>query len=582
MIFNPVYGGNASANLGSKTITANGTYLASSDNLDGYDEVVANVPNSYTASDEGKVVQSQVGYIRTNNVALNITLSNWLYRTSDKFVLEYKNYGAHQATTYGVFGRFLETSSGDSAQLALQYNTYSGRKCMNIAHAGSWAGDGNYTFDAPDNLVKYYEVTGDGNSFVMKSGSSRGTYTTTEFSQTVGSTSDTDTTNVTLFPSNSGNVLNIEFYGLRVYRGGTLIHNYQPTEGGVYDAVDGTTYLATASGGTYGGGSYALVSQTSKSITANDTYDTTTNNSVVVNVPNSYSASDEGKVVSNGALVSQTSATYSSNNTYDTTLINSVTVNVPSSGGIEVITRSDWNALSVTQKQAYGLIAIQDAITGFDRGELVYGADYTAPIAAEYVPTESWNASNNAIRSYTFADTTLANLTTTYCLGFMSQNGTNPAWTSSLNELTSGAGGNGNYAIVYGEKASGSYATSYSGGNNWNNSEIVCFCLSGDAEPHIIELFYQSRGTGTYTYTYTATATENLLLVCMRGGNSGGSYSISGLTQKSHVTATGVRFNDVYFDTVQNGDTVSISIPYAPGSNSNGSLFVALMSVNVA
>ena len=124
MIFNPVYGsGGSSPALGSKTITANGTYLASADNLDGYDEVTANVPNTYAAEDEGKVV-----------------------------------------------------SNG------------------------------------------------------------------------------------------------------------------------------------------------ALVSQTSKNIVANGTYDTTLNNEAVVAVPNSYSASDEGKVVSSGALVAQGSATYTQNNTYDTTL----------------------------------------------------------------------------------------------------------------------------------------------------------------------------------------------------------------------------------------------------------------------
>lgn len=50
---------------------------------------------------------------------------------------------------------------------------------------------------------------------------------------------------------------------------------------------------------------------------------------VIVNVPNSYSAGDEGKVVSNGALVAQTSDTVTQNGTVDTTLNNSVAVNVP-------------------------------------------------------------------------------------------------------------------------------------------------------------------------------------------------------------------------------------------------------------
>lgn len=53
-------------------------------------------------------------------------------------------------------------------------------------------------------------------------------------------------------------------------------------------------------------------------------------NKVVANVQNSYGASDEGKVVSNGALVSQTAhAEVTQNGTIDTTLNNSVVVNVP-------------------------------------------------------------------------------------------------------------------------------------------------------------------------------------------------------------------------------------------------------------
>lgn len=72
----------------------------------------------------------------------------------------------------------------------------------------------------------------------------------------------------------------------------------------------------------------------SKNITANGNgQDVVGYAEVDVNVPNSYSASDEGKVVSNGALTAQTSATYTDNGTYDTTLKNSVTVNVSGGGG---------------------------------------------------------------------------------------------------------------------------------------------------------------------------------------------------------------------------------------------------------
>ena len=80
----------------------------------------------------------------------------------------------------------------------------------------------------------------------------------------------------------------------------------------------------------------ALVAQSSQNIGENGTYDTTTKNQVVVAVPNTYTVSDEGKVVSNGALVSQSSDTVTQNGVVDTTLINSLTVNVSGGGGIKV------------------------------------------------------------------------------------------------------------------------------------------------------------------------------------------------------------------------------------------------------
>lgn len=102
-----------------------------------------------------------------------------------------------------------------------------------------------------------------------------------------------------------------------------------------YSSVDvnvPNTYTALDEGCVVDNG--ALVPQSSTSINTNGTYDTTLNNSVTVAVPNSYTQSDEGKVVSNGALVSQTSDTYTANGTYDTTLIDSVTVNVAGSTAV--------------------------------------------------------------------------------------------------------------------------------------------------------------------------------------------------------------------------------------------------------
>ena len=85
------------------------------------------------------------------------------------------------------------------------------------------------------------------------------------------------------------------------------------------------TYAASDEGKVVSSGT--LVGQTSRNIIANGTVDTTLNNEVVVAVPNLYTQADEGKVVSSGALVSQTSRTVSDNGTYDTTLNNEVVVN---------------------------------------------------------------------------------------------------------------------------------------------------------------------------------------------------------------------------------------------------------------
>lgn len=70
-------------------------------------------------------------------------------------------------------------------------------------------------------------------------------------------------------------------------------------------------------------------------VTANGTYEESGKvySPVNVNVANSYSAEDEGKVVHNGALVSQSSQNIDSNGVYDTTLINSIDVNVSGGGG---------------------------------------------------------------------------------------------------------------------------------------------------------------------------------------------------------------------------------------------------------
>lgn len=104
--------------------------------------------------------------------------------------------------------------------------------------------------------------------------------------------------------------------------------------------------------------------------------------SITTNVPNSYTSSDEGKVVSNGSLVSQTSATYTANDTYDTTTVNSVTVNV-SGGGASI---DDFVSGAVPT----GATTLQSATSIMDYG-LAYRGSMTS-LFAPYVTTIGHNA----------------------------------------------------------------------------------------------------------------------------------------------------------------------------------------------
>lgn len=252
------------------------------------------------------------------------------------------------------------------------------------------------------------------------------------------------------------------------------------------------------------------------------------------------------------------------------------------SGGIPIIDAEEWEYYSAWEKRQYGLVAIQDSDSGYVRGTLVNGADYTAVVTAEMTPIHSYNISDNNMHTYNFVSTTLSGASTEYCMYAMMANGTDPQFRVSTNflgpNMKGGNDGNGAYSFSLAPYMDNTYASVYSTGDNWNNASMVCFGFSSNILPGSIERFYEQGKTGTYTYSYQAQDKEDLMLIVMRGGSVTGDYTITGLTRRSHDTATGGRFNDVYYDRVEEGDTVSISIPYEAGENNNGALFVALIT----
>ena len=116
-------------------------------------------------------------------------------------------------------------------------------------------------------------------------------------------------------------------------------------------------------------------------ITSNGTENCTNYEYVDVSVANSYSAGDEGKVVRSGALVSQSSATYTQNNTYDTTTVNSVTVQVEGGGSATLGTKS------VTANGTYK--AEDDSLDGYSQ------VTVSVPASAVDTGTKSITANGN-------------------------------------------------------------------------------------------------------------------------------------------------------------------------------------------
>lgn len=123
-----------------------------------------------------------------------------------------------------------------------------------------------------------------------------------------------------------------------------------------------------------------------KQISQNGTHDVTDFASAQVNVPNSYSASDEGKVVSNGELTAQTSRQVTANGTYDTTLNSSVEVAVPASwitpsGTKSITTNGDHD---VTQ-YATAHVDVPTGITPSGSQEFTQNGTYDVTSLAEAV-----------------------------------------------------------------------------------------------------------------------------------------------------------------------------------------------------
>jgi hypothetical protein len=148
---------------------------------------------------------------------------------------------------------------------------------------------------------------------------------------------------------------------------------------------------------------------------------------ITANVPNTYAAGDEGKVVSNGALVSQTSDTVTSNGTVDTTLISSLTVNVSGGGGGGYATgtftpTADSKTFTVDTGIDYDFFVLipEDAVSGYGKRAVraaAFEPDYTNYYTRYVITT---NNSGSAVAADSYGGT-----------GYFTKSGTSVTFSSS-------------------------------------------------------------------------------------------------------------------------------------------------------
>lgn len=262
------------AELTSISITANGVYDTGS-TTSGYNHVDVNVPNTYSSSDEGKVVSNR--QLTTQTAKPDTIIANNTYDTTN-----------YNSVTVDVENSYTASDEG--------------KVVNNGALVSQTAKPDTITTNSTYNTMLYSSVTVNVENSYSASDEGKVVSNGALVSQTTMPTAITtnDTYNTTTYNSVTVNVPN--------------------------------TYTQSDEGKVVSNG--ALVAQTAKptEITVNDTYDTTMYDSVTVDVANTYTQSDEGKVVSNGALVAQTAKPDAvvANGAYDTTLYNSVNVNVSS------------------------------------------------------------------------------------------------------------------------------------------------------------------------------------------------------------------------------------------------------------
>ena len=206
---------------------------------------------------------------------------------------------------------------------------------------------------------------------------------------------------------------------------------------------------------------------------------------VHVSVPNSYTASDEGKVVNNGTLISQTAraSQITHNGTYDTTLNNEVIVNVSGSQSNNVIWSND------------GTLGAEIDTT--NNRTIWYFRGFTKTSSDVPIPSEMGLSQSGLLYSKAYDKDTITQIGN---IGFY--NGNIRSWNISTSQTLAGTF----WGVVYSDGGSG---------------QTHAYTIPGSSRPILLEKLYVSQNgviLPNAGYDGFGTVTVNV------SGGGGGSY----------------------------------------------------------
>ena len=182
-----------------------------------------------------------IDYLGTNNSALNLELTNYIYNYSDRIVL---NFIMNSANVIGNWACYLKANDkqGLSSVLHVQQNRYAYRQVINFSYNGSYSGDSNINvghFLSMKGVLNTIDIDGNKIGFFDMGG-----YFSDNEYNTLGTKSEESSGyNLILFPVNGDSYMDANFVNMTVYRNNEIIHKYVPIEDGVFDLIDGSSFM---------------------------------------------------------------------------------------------------------------------------------------------------------------------------------------------------------------------------------------------------------------------------------------------------------------------------------------------------